>query len=269
MSILGFLRGRWLRWRARLEHRRILQLPFERDQLKAAVDDWTRSLREPTAFYLDCHRCFHHLLPKQLQEHRAYFTANRRGFGEDAFHTMWWLIFNRFAVRDFLEIGVYRGQSLSLASLLQSLTQQRGGIVGISPFTSAGDSVSSYLQKIDYHADTLENFRHFALPEPTLVRAFSTDGVAIDVIRGRQWDCIYIDGNHDYEIAKADWIVCSQQVRQGGLVVLDDSALGTDYVPPRFATAGHPGPSRVAAEINPEEFREILRVGHNRVFQRL
>ena len=268
MSIYRFLRGKWRRWQARREHRRVLREPVSRDELQSRLDDWKRSLAEPTAYYVDCHRWFHRFLPKELQDHRAYFTANRRGFGEDAFHTMWWLIANRFPMQSFLEIGVYRGQTLSLASLLQE-GRSSGVIVGISPFTSAGDSVSKYLQTVDYHDDTLQNFRQFNLPPPTLVRAFSTDPASVEAIRAREWDCIYIDGNHDYEVAKADWTVCAEQTRQGGLVVLDDSALGTSYQPPSFATAGHPGPSQVAREIEPRDFREVLRVGHNRVFQRV
>jgi len=54
-----------------------------------------------------------------------------------------------------------------------------------------------------------------------------------------------------------------------GLIVLDDSALETAYRPPFFAKKGLPGPSRLAAEIDKSIFREILMVGHNRVFQRI
>jgi hypothetical protein len=70
-------------------------------------------------------------------------------------------------------------------------------------------------------------------------------------------------------VAKADWDLCAPRVRPGGVLVLDDSALGTDYHPPTFATAGHPGPSRLASEIDGASFCEVLRVGHNRVFRKL
>jgi predicted O-methyltransferase YrrM len=84
----------------------------------------------------------------------------------------------------------------------------------------------------------------------------------------QSWDAIYIDGNHDYEIARADWDLCATHVAPGGIIVLDDSAMNTAYRAPAFATAGHPGPSQLAGEVNINEFQEILRVGHNRVFQR-
>jgi hypothetical protein len=51
--------------------------------------------------------------------------------------------------------------------------------------------------------------------------------------------------------------------------VLDDAGRTTSFQPPAFATAGHPGPSRVAYEMNPLQFRPILQVGHNLVFQKI
>jgi hypothetical protein len=121
---------------------------------------------------------------------------------------------------------------------------------------------------VDYYGDTLKNFEHFSLPAPALLKAFSSDKVSIELIASRNWSCIYIDGNHDYEIARQDWELCSAHLHPGGLLVLDDSGLDTRYQPPVFATAGHPGPSRLAQEIDRERFPEILQVGHNRVFQK-
>jgi len=236
---------------------------------ETALDDWTRSLRDPTDYYLDCHRWFHFRLPENLRAHRAYFRDGGRGFGEDAFHVMWWLLFRKFAPREFCEIGVYRGQTVSLAALIQRDFEIAGKVTGISPFDGAGDSVSRYRPRIDYHTDVLANCAHFNLPPPNLVRAYSTDPTALEVLRSRSWDCIYIDGNHDYGVARADWDHCAAVVRPGGIIVFDDSGCGTSYRAPIFATAGLPDPSRVAAEIDRTQFEEILHVGHNRVFQKI
>jgi hypothetical protein len=236
----------------------------------AAVEDWGRSLSDPTGYYLDCARYFHgpHF-PEELKKHRRYFLQDQRGFGEDAFHVMWWMLFRELRTARFLEIGVYRGQTLSLAALLQRELGINGSVVGISPFSASGDSVSRYREHLDYMADTKANFAHFGLAEPELVQAFSTEAAACDRVTQNYWDAIYIDGNHDYEVARADWDLCAAHVAAGGVIVLDDSALGTTFQPPAFATAGHPGPSRVAREVDETRFREILRVGHNRVFQRI
>lgn len=231
--------------------------------------DWAKSLADPGAFYLDCCRYFDRNLPEEVRGHRRYFTQNRRGFGEDAFHTMWYLLFREFRPANFLEIGVYRGQSLSLAALLARTFKLECFVQGVSPFSSAGDANSSYRSGLDYLADTLQNFKQFTLPLPSLLKAYSTDAEAVKLIENRAWNLVYIDGNHDYEIVKQDWDLCARCLAPGGIIVLDDSGLTTGFRPPAFATAGHPGPSRLAQEINQLPFAEILQVGHNRVFQKL
>jgi hypothetical protein len=226
-------------------------------------------LKNPTGFYADCFRFFHQRLPLDLREHRNYFTQNGRGFGEDAFHVMWFLLFREFKPKTFLEIGVFRGQTLGLASMLAQMNHSPCEIHGISPFSSAGDSVSRYRQDVDYLEDTLKNFAHFQLPPPELLRGYSTDEKALQWIGSKTWDMIYIDGNHDYEVARQDWENCSAHVSGKGIIVLDDSGLSSSFRPPAFATAGHPGPSRLAREIDRSRFRELLQVGHNRVFQKM
>lgn len=186
----------------------------------SSLRDWHRSLTQPTTYYLDCVRCFHSpCFPGLLRRHRAYFVKDRRGFGEDAFHVMWWMLFREARPGHFLEIGVYRGQTSSLASVLQRMLAIEGAVVGISPFSPSGDAVSRYPTDVDYLRDTKANFSAFDLPQPEFVQAFSTDKAATDRIRKQAWDIISIDGNHDYEIAKADWNVCREAVRQGGSVV--------------------------------------------------
>jgi hypothetical protein len=232
------------------------------------LDDFDSSRASPSRYYSRAYRSFHQELPEPLKNHREYFRQEGRGYGEDAFHVMWWLLLNRFRPADFLEIGVYRGQTLSLAALISQLGKFPCEIHGISPFSAAGDSVSEYGGNLDYLPDVLSHFDYFSLPHPRLLKAYSTDPAAVTLIQSRKWDCIYIDGNHDYEVVASDWKLCADNVRPGGCIVLDDSGLGTAYRPPRFATGGHPGPSRVASEIDRNAFTEILQVGHNRVFQR-
>jgi len=159
-------------------------------------------------------------------------------------------------------------QTLTLFSLLGIKLGFKTEIHGISPFSSSGDNVSKYLEKLNYYDDVNRNFEYFQLPPPVLHSGFSTDASMINEIRNNQWDLIFIDGNHDYEIAAHDFKLCSECIKKGGLIVLDDAALYTNYKPPLYSTAGHPGPSQVASEIDPNYFDEILSVGHNRVFMK-
>lgn len=252
-----------------MRERRRLRKGFPGATMEITRADWNQSIQDPTAFYIRCCHYFDRNLPEKFRRHRAYFAQNKRGFGEDAFHALWFLLFQEFHPVSFLEIGVYRGQTLSLAAMLAQHFNLDCPIQGISPFSSAGDAVSRYRRDVDYYEDTLKNFAHFLLPAPALLKAFSTDAAAAALIASRSWSFIYIDGNHDYEIARQDWELCAAHLKPGGVIVLDDSGLTTKYAPPIFATGGHPGPSRLAQEVDRTRFREILQVGHNRVFQKI
>lgn len=219
--------------------------------------------------YAYMHHYFHHRCPTEVRQHRAFFKQEHRGFGEDAFHAMWFTLLREFKPVQCLEIGVYRGQVVSLWGLIAKLNNFACEVHGISPFSPAGDKLSTYLTNLDYLQDTLASNRHFALPEPDFLKAFSTDPKAIDFIKSRRWDLIYIDGNHDYEVALADYEVCRDNLADGGLLVMDDSSLYTDYQPPKFSFAGHPGPSRVVQELAMKELRFLGGVGHNNVFQKM
>ena len=232
-------------------------------------EDWQRSLKDPNAFYRECYRYFHFKLPPQFKAHRQYFSVERRGFGEDAFHTMWFLLFQEFKPVNFLEIGVWRGQTASLAALNQKWFGTTGLVVGIAPFQPSGDSSPFHNAALDHQADTLKNFDAFHLPHPKLLKAFSTDAPAVELIQSREWDCIYIDGDHEYQTVKADWENCARAVKPGGLIVMDDAGLGTAYEAPCFASTGIAGPSQVLREIDRGKFSEILQVGHNRVLQKI
>lgn len=220
------------------------------------------------ALYTYMHHYFHHLSPAAVRAHRAYFKENQRGFGEDAFHAMWWLLLREFRPRRCLEIGVYRGQVISLWTLIAKMLGFRCEVHGISPFTPIGDAVSSYLEDVEYLADTLGSFDALNLPSPTLVRALSTEPVAVEHISAGEWDLIYIDGNHDYDIVLEDYRLCRDHLKPGGLLVMDDASLGTSFRPPRFSFAGHSGPSRVAAEFAMKELRFLGAVGHDNVFRK-
>lgn len=233
--------------------------------------NFDESISNPNTFYRQCVSFFDNHLSNKIKEHRKYFSQNQRGFGEDAFHVMWTLLVDHYKPKYCLEIGVYRGQVLSLMSLLQKRFNIDGSNVGIGPFERIGDatSVKDYGHCPDWLEDIKHNIAHFDLPQPKLVKALSTDAEAIEEIYSREWDMIYIDGNHDYDVVVEDWNHCSEHIKLGGIIILDDSGMGTLFQPPLFASQGFPGPSKVANEVDRNKFREVLQVGHNRVFERV
>jgi hypothetical protein len=182
---------------------------------------------------------------------------------------MWYLLLREFRSTNCLEIGVYRGQVISLWKLMaRELGIRECEVHGISPFSASGDAVSKYGEKIDYYKDVLENHATFGLQNPHLLKAYSTDADARAYIRSRRWSLIYIDGNHDYEVANTDYDICVENLAEGGILVMDDSSLFTDFVPPLYAFSGHPGPSRVVQERAMKELTFLAGVGHNSVFSK-
>lgn len=230
---------------------------------------WRSTLSHPNLAYAAFDAYFERL-PNTVQDHRRYFEQDRRGYGERAFHVLWHRLSVEFEIDQFLEIGVYRGQILSLVALLQKQAGKRQRVTGISPFTSVGDDHSLYLE-LDYESDVRSHFRHFDLADPILVRANSTDARAEQVVGGTEWDCVYIDGSHDYEAVRHDWEMCSKAVKEGGVIVLDDAGLYTGFraLHNYYPFRGHEGPSRVAREADRTQFELILQVGHNLVFRKL
>ena len=268
MNIFKFLKGSARLALGRIYLRRLLRQSYDSSQLPASTSSWPQSLQDPTKYYKNCVRYFYQAAPRYLVDHRHYFSQEGRGFGEAAFHVMWAALFSNFRPSSFLEIGVYRGQTLSLASLCSRELCLPTRVCGISPFTSAADSVSKYSNQINYYEDTLKNFAFFQLPAPHLVRGLSTEPHVWKQVAQHKWEMVYIDGNHDYEVAKSDFANCNKILAPRGLIVLDDSGLFTRYQAPLFSTAGHFGPSKLAGEISALGFQELLQVGHNRVFQK-
>ena len=254
------------RVRARLEYARASRR-HPRYDVELSFRDAMRRFGHPNESHAYMHHYFHQRAPAFIREHRRFFREGGRGFGEDALHAMWWLILLQYRPRRLLEIGVYRGQVISLWARIAKFLNDEAEVHGISPFSPVGDSVSVYRSDLDYEADVRRTFRRFGLPDPVLVRALSTDPVAVEHIQQRSWDVAYIDGSHEYETVLADYTLCRKHLAPGGLLILDDAAVASRFRPPAFSFAGHEGPSRVASEVASKEMRLLGFVGHNAIFE--
>jgi hypothetical protein len=227
----------------------------------------TKRFASRNDLYAYLHRYFSTRLPEPLRAHRAYFEQNGRGFGEAAFHSMWYLLLKEFKPTQLLEIGVFRGQVISLWALIGRTLSLPIDIRCISPFSQVSDQVSAYPVS-NYLEDVLQNFRHFGLQPPDYCRALSTDAKASAYLQEKPLDCVYIDGSHDYEVVLSDYRGSVATLKTGGLLIMDDSSLDTDFAPPVFAFAGHPGPSRVARELADRELIHLGGVGHQNVYRK-
>lgn len=215
--------------------------------------------------YLGFHHYYNKHLPAVLREHRRYVLANQLGYGEDAFHAMWWVLFNDFRPKKVLEIGVYKGQVLSLWALIAKALGYEIDVYGVTPLAPIGDAVSKY-DESNYYDDITALFDRYSLKNPTLHKGLSTAKDSVEFITATNWDLIYIDGGHDFSVAKHDYEVAKRSLKKGGVLVIDDSALFTDYKSYSFTFPGHTGPSLVASLFADRELKSVARVGHNSIY---
>lgn len=210
-----------------------------------------------------------------LVNHRSFIEAYSLGYGDRPFHAMW-----RELVKispdnfSFLEIGVYKGQVLSLVKLLADSQGKNISYFGVTPLDSSGDKFSEY-DVADYEQVISNLFRHFNLDfsiEKNIIKGLSTDESVKDKVRDNgPFDLIYIDGSHDYDCVVSDINLMYEVSKKGSLIVFDDSSCFTDMSIELVRFKGHIDVCNAVKEHieNNDKFVELLCVGHNRVFKRI
>lgn len=194
-----------------------------------------------------------------LKALRDWIEVSIFGFGERSFYWMWKLIADTQKPNfTFLEIGVFRGQTLALIQTLQP----KAKIYGITPLDSTdGHWESNYKHDIEYLHDT------FNLKHPNIIKGLSTEPDIITEANKRKYDIVYIDGGHTYDVVKQDITNYSAMVKQGGYLVIDDCC--HKYQIPHGMFAGIESVSKAVDEWNQEGFKELFSVVHIRVFKKL
>jgi len=227
-----------------------------------------------------------------LAEHRNFIEAGHIGFGDPAFHYMWKLLIEHLAPRKrlrLLEIGVYKGQVLSLWALLLRNLSSNGGIFAISPMKGDPLPASAWKRRLlalfsarfrerlcngdfyddlDYEHAMQSLFQHFRLDPRmvTLFKGLSTDSSVHAAVAETFFDLIYLDGDHTYDVVRADLKFYGQRIAIGGYLVTDDSGAS---LPGNNFWKGHPSVSRAVDDWASANFRNVLNCGHNRIFQRV
>ena len=210
-------------------------------------------------------------VPKNLRNVRSFFRRSGKGFGEDALFAMWWLLLEDIRPKKMLEIGVYRGQVLAFWSKWALTQSIQSDLYGLSPFTAAGDQVSTY-DDLDYLEDIRSSFEDLGLPMFRPLVFLSNDSRARGVLKPHfgAFDLIYVDGSHDYDVVISDIALSHSLLRKSGYMVLDDASLSIPQYLPPYAFKGHPGPSRAASELmSSHKWNFVGCCGHNVIFSRV
>lgn len=194
----------------------------------------------------------------KLKAYRDWIEEKIFGFGERSFLWMWKLLIDEIPAPEFLEIGVFRGQILGLIRLLSP----EASITGITPLDSTGGHWES-----DYAEDIKLLHTTFDLKQPDIIKGLSTDEAVLEVSK-KEYDIIYIDGGHTYEVAYHDVYHYSGLVKIGGYLVIDDA--GNKFNMPDGYFKGIEVVSKAVDELLPNAYyEEIFNVMHNRVFKRI
>jgi hypothetical protein len=228
-----------------------------------------------------------------LKAHRDWVEANAFGYGQRAFHYLWYLLLPSLGAAfwpvSMLEIGVYKGQIISLAALVARELGFEMDITAISPFAGNQPSIAPWRAAYrfvfrptwrkeyllgnlhpagDYLADNRRMFDGFGLDFGRVhaVRGLSTSPDVVARVKGRAFAVIFIDGDHSYEVARSDIETYAPLVAPGGLVVVDD---GASFLPGRGYFKGMKTVSMACRILEQSsEWQNVLNVGHNRVFRR-
>lgn len=229
-----------------------------------------------------------------LKAHRDWVEKNSWGFGDRAFHYMWYLLLRDDVLHrpqpSLLEIGVYKGQVISLWALIASQLRRPAAITAISPFESMkpwfaknrvfnrvaqmvvkeyrDDVRSANLYESEEYLECVHQiFRQFGLSDANVsfLRGYSQDQHIYEQLESQLFDVIYIDGGHRYEQVADDLAKYSKLVSVGGYLVLDDASYNQ---PGSKFWKGHESVSRAADDWGAPGFANVLNVGHNRVYRR-
>jgi len=228
-----------------------------------------------------------------LAAHRRHVEQAQLGFGDPAFHALWARLLEAAAARfpevRALEIGVFKGQVISLWSLLARERHLPVRISALSPlsgqprprqgrliewlryrldrrFRERSDNGDFYAAE-DYERIVRDHFGHHGLDfrEITLHRGYSTDPALLAELRDESYHLIYVDGDHTLAGARHDFQTFAPKVVPGGWLVADDA--GCD-LPGAAFWKGHAAVSQAVRDLPALGFTNVLNVGHNRVYQR-
>jgi hypothetical protein len=229
----------------------------------------------------------------QLSEHRRYVEENKLGFGDPAFHSMWLRIMiaaeRRFGSLRMLEIGVFKGQIISLWKMISEEYCIDLRISAITPLKGQPKHRFEFINRLrswvnrgfrekivngnfyendDYERIIRDLFLRFDLSfdSVNLHRGFSTDRRVIEEVGRETFHVVYVDGDHTLAGALHDFKVYGSRVLVGGFLIADDAGCS---VPGTTFWKGHKSVATAAETLPSLGFRNILNVGHNRIYERV
>jgi hypothetical protein len=261
------------------------------DSLSTRIAAYTNTAECNDALYQDFAQQFEKI--PFLVEHRRHIETYELGYGGPAFHYMWYLILshwiNQVETPRFLEIGVFKGQIISLWALI---ARQQGWSIEISavsplegnplpeskwsrrwkalvnPHFAEELKAGNFYPEENYHATIAQLFQTFDLDFDTVhfLRGYSNDPEILETLKEEQFSVIYVDGDHTFDGVESDIRNYASKLALGGFLVMDDASY---YLPGTAFWKGHEPVSRACEIIPSLGLVNILNMGHNRIYQKV
>lgn len=209
---------------------------------------------------------------KELTLFRNYVTKNKLGFLDNEHMVMWdKLVYNLSNNFRFIEIGVYKGQILTLVAILAERYKKQYTIYGVSPLSNVDDKYTTY-EDTNYLdcIKLLHKTFNIYFNENQIIKGLSTDDdIKRRILELGSFDIVYVDGGHDYNTVVSDIKLAKKICNKNGYIVMDDSANFIDFEDLNIFK-GHYEVALATNDYlaNDDNFIEKSCVGHNRIFQK-
>lgn len=208
-----------------------------------------------------------------VKAHRDFIEESQNrfnmiyGHGHRSLQYLWKLLVDEMP-KDFkfLEIGVYKGQILSLVQMLADMAEKKPKITGITPLFDApfanynrGPFIENIYKQFGLKTSNTQVFDGLS-QNPKIVS---------QALVGAPYDMVYVDGDHSYEATVFDINTYSKMIKKGGFLVVDDCS---DYKNiPQGTFKGILDVSNAVKDTveKNQEFKEVMTVMHVRVWQKV
>lgn len=203
----------------------------------------------------------------QLYQHRNFIENNVYGMGERSFQWLWKLLVDELPNDfKFIEIGVHKGQIISLIKLLATRLNKQCKVFGITPMDGTGTGWTHD----DYEGDIIRLHKKFNLRLPTLYKGLSSDMGALVFARLLEGvNILYIDGGHERADIDNDLLHYAPMVKKGGFLVIDDACCDM-HMPFGFFQGIQPVTDGLLAymEEHGNDWEFVFSVVHLRIYKR-
>jgi hypothetical protein len=206
-----------------------------------------------------------------LKKHCDVIAGANLGYGEKPFRYLWLLLFAQLENSGkFLEIGVYKGSILALSQMIAKELGINLQTYGLTPLNTTGDKYSTYTDDdYDYGVSYVYHSLGVSLDNTSIIQGLSTDTIVKQLARDNgPYDILYIDGGHDYATVINDIDLCTETLKEGGLMIMDDasSLLSFDKAHPGFDGHKEVGLAIRDRLDNDSTYTHLFACGHNRVW---